>query len=56
MQLQKNKAGTAWAAGVSFDIGSTSLGIGMDSEKLMQAGSVLTSVPLVANSSSHSRR
>ena len=28
---------TVWAAGVSFDIGSTTLGIGMDSEKLMQA-------------------
>ena len=32
------KQKTAWATGVSFDIGSTSLGIGMDSEKLMQAG------------------
>ena len=31
------KQTTEWAAGVSFDIGSTSLGIGMDSEKLMQA-------------------
>ena len=32
------KQETQWAAGVSFDIGSTSLSIGMDSEKLMQAG------------------
>ena len=32
------KQDTQWAAGVSFDIGSTSLSIGMDSEKLMQAG------------------
>ena len=28
---------TQWAAGVSFDVGGTTLGIGMDSEKLMQA-------------------
>ena len=32
------KQETEWAAGVGFDIGSTSLSIGMDSEKLMQAG------------------
>ena len=31
------KQETEWAAGVSFGIGSTNLGIGMDSEKLMQA-------------------
>ena len=31
------KQKTQWAAGVSFDIGGTTLGIGMDSEKLMQA-------------------
>ena len=31
------KQDTEWAAGVSFNIGSTSLGVGMDSEKLMQA-------------------
>ena len=31
------KQETEWAAGVSFGIGSTSLGIGMDSNKLMQA-------------------
>ena len=31
------KQETEWAAGVSFDIGSTTLGIGIDSEKLMQA-------------------
>ena len=31
----KQKA--AWAAGASFNLGSTSLGIGVDSEKLMQA-------------------
>ena len=31
------KEKTEWAAGVGFDIGSTSLGIGMDSKKLMQA-------------------
>ena len=30
------KQETQWAAGVSFGIGSTNLGIGMDSEKLMQ--------------------
>ena len=32
------KENTQWAAGVSFALGSTTLGIGMDSEKLMQAG------------------
>ena len=32
------KEDTVWAAGVGFDIGSTSLGIGYDSEKLIQAG------------------
>ena len=31
------KSDTVWAAGVSFDIGSTTLGIGIDGEKLMQA-------------------
>ena len=31
------KQEAVWAAGASFDIGSTSLGIGVDSEKLMQA-------------------
>ena len=31
------KQETVWAAGVSFDIGSTTLGIGIDGEKLMQA-------------------
>ena len=31
------KQDTEWAAGVSFNLGSTSLGVGMDSEKLMQA-------------------
>ena len=31
------KQDTVWATGVSFDIGSTTLGIGIDSEKLMQA-------------------
>ena len=31
------KQKTVWAAGVSFDIGSTTLGIGIDGEKLMQA-------------------
>ena len=31
------KQETEWAAGVSFGIGSTNLGIGMDSKKLMQA-------------------
>ena len=31
------KQKTVWAAGVSFAIGSTTLGIGIDSEKLMQA-------------------
>ena len=31
-----NKQETEWAAGVSFGIGSTNLGIGMDSKKLMQ--------------------
>ena len=32
------KEDTEWAAGVSFALGSTTLGIGVDSEKLMQAG------------------
>ena len=32
------KEDTVWAAGVSFAVGSTNLGIGMDSEKLIQAG------------------
>ena len=31
------KQETEWAAGVSFDVGGTTLGIGMDSMKLMQA-------------------
>ena len=31
------KQSTEWAAGVGFAIGSTSLGLGMDSKKLMQA-------------------
>ena len=31
------KQKSVWAAGVSFDIGSTNLGLGMDSEKLLQA-------------------
>ena len=31
------KQDTQWAAGVSFAVGATTLGIGMDSEKLMQA-------------------
>ena len=31
------KQKTEWAAGVGFGVGSTNLGIGMDSEKLMQA-------------------
>ena len=31
------KSDTVWASGVSFAIGSTTLGIGIDSEKLMQA-------------------
>ena len=31
------KQDSQWAAGVSFDIGATTLGIGIDSEKLMQA-------------------
>ena len=31
------KQDTQWAAGVSFAVGATALGIGMDSEKLMQA-------------------
>ena len=31
------KQDSEWAAGVGFEIGSTNLGIGMDSEKLMQA-------------------
>ena len=31
------KEDTEWAAGVGFEIGSTNLGIGIDSEKLMQA-------------------
>ena len=37
MYLDATKQDTEWAAGVSFDIGSTTLGIGMDSNKLMQA-------------------
>ena len=32
------KEDTEWAAGIDFGIGSTSLGIGYDSEKLIQAG------------------
>ena len=32
------KQETVWAAGAQFAIGSTTLGLGMDSEKLMQAG------------------
>ena len=36
MYLPAGKQQTNWAAGVSFDIGSTTLGIGIDSNKLMQ--------------------
>ena len=36
MAKDATKQDTEWAAGVGFDIGSTSLGIGMDSEKLYQ--------------------
>ena len=35
--MAAEKQDTVWATGVSFDIGSTTLGIGIDSEKLMQA-------------------
>ena len=37
MYLDATKQDTEWAAGVSFAVGSTTLGIGMDSNKLMQA-------------------
>ena len=37
MGMDATKQDTVWAAGVSFAIGSTTLGIGIDSEKLMQA-------------------
>ena len=36
-QANAMKEDTKWAAGVGFEIGSTNLGIGIDSEKLMQA-------------------
>ena len=36
-QADAEKEETEWAAGVGFAIGSTNLGIGIDSEKLMQA-------------------
>ena len=37
MGMDATKQDTVWATGVSFAIGSTTLGIGIDSEKLMQA-------------------
>ena len=37
MYLDATKQDTEWAAGVSFAVGATTLGIGMDSNKLMQA-------------------